>query len=205
MKKLGFWIGCAVAVITSAGWMDLHAQTAAAGSPPSYKEWTMAELLPSLAQLGTGRDWTRGRELFAKGACGGCHAFGRESQGTGLAPDLTGVSSRFSREVILQSILEPSAEINSQYTHTTFTLKNGTVITGSVIDVAANKIIVVPVMLAPNVTVEIAQADVTSEEPSLVSPMPIGLLNAFTKDEILELMAFLEAGGDRSAPVYEKR
>src|SRR4051812_40524228 len=104
-------------------------------APPAMKKWTVEELLPAVPDLGTGHDWGQGRELFKKGACGGCHAFGAESQGSGLAPDLTGVGSKYTRDFILQSILEPSATLNGQYYHTTFTLKNGDVITGSVIDV----------------------------------------------------------------------
>ena len=115
-----------------------------------------------------------------------------ESEGTGLAPDLTGVASKFTRDFILQSILEPSATLNGQFFHTTFTLKNGDVVTGSVIDIVDKKIIVAPVMMNPQATVEIAEADVKSEAPSPVSPMPAGLLNELTKEQIVELMAFLD-------------
>ena len=165
----------------------------------------MADLLPSVADLGTGHDWNQGRELFKKGACGVCHAFGAESEGTGLAPDLTGVGSTFSREFILQSILEPSATINGRFFHTKLTLKNGDVVTGSVIEVVNKKILVAPVMMNPQVTVEVAEADVKSEEPSAVSPMPPGLVNEFTREQIIELLAFLDAGGDRTAAVYRKK
>ena len=164
----------------------------------------MADLLPSVVDLGTGHDWSQGRELFKKAACGVCHAFGSESEGAGLAPDLTSVASKLTRDLILQSILEPSATINGQYFHTTFTLKNGNVITGSVIDVVDKKILVAPVMLTPQVTIEIPEADVKSEEPSSVSPMPAGLLNAFTREQVIELLAFLDSGGDRTAAVYKK-
>ena len=154
-------------------------EAAAAASAPAlaqkfYKDWTMDDLLPSVKDLGTGHDWNQGRELFKKGACGVCHAFGSESEGTGLAPDLTPVGSRYTRDFILQSILEPSATLNGQFFHTTFTLKNGDVITGSVIDIVDKKILVAPVMMSPQVTVEIAEADVKSEAPSPVSPMPPG-------------------------------
>jgi putative heme-binding domain-containing protein len=172
---------------------------------PFYKEWTMAELLPIVADLGVGRDWAQGRDLFKKGACGVCHAFGSESEGAGLAPDLTPVGSTYTRDFILQSILEPSADINSRFFHTTFTLKNGDVITGSVMDIVDKTIIVAPVMLSPETTIEIAEADVKSEAPSPISPMPSGLLNAFTKAQIVELLAFLDAGGDRNAAVYRKK
>ena len=187
---------------------SVTARVAGQGTPkpeqPFYKDWKMADLLPSIVDLGTGHDWNQGRELFKKAACGVCHAFGSESEGVGLAPDLTAVASKLTRDLILQSILEPSATINGQYFHTKFTLKNGQVITGSVIDVVDKKILVAPVMLAPQVTVEIPEADVKSEEPSAVSPMPAGLLNAFTKEQVIELLAFLESGGDRNAAVYKK-
>ena len=169
------------------------------------REWTMKELLPAIADLGSGHDWARGRELFRRAACGVCHAMGTEWEGTGLAPDLTGVASTFSREFILQSILEPSATINGRFFQTKFTLKNGEVVTGSVVDVADKKILIAPVMMNPQATVEISQADVKSEEPSPVSPMPPGLLSEFTKEEVVELMAFLDAGGDRTAAVYRKK
>ena len=35
--------------------------------------------------------------------------------------------------------------------------------------------------------------------------MPVGLLNAFTKDQILDLLAFLDSGGNPDAPVYSKK
>jgi len=169
----------------------------------------MKELLPAIADLGSGHDWARGRELFRRAGCGVCHAMGTESEGTGLAPDLTGVASTFSREFILQSILEPSATVNGRFFQTKFTLKNGEVVTGSVVDVVEKKgnkmILVAPVMMNPQATVEISQADVKSEEPSSVSAMPSGLLSEFTKEEVVELMAFLDAGGDRTAAVYRKK
>ena len=164
----------------------------------------MDDLLPVVKDLGTGRDWAQGRELFKKAACGGCHAFGRESEGAGLAPDLTGVGSQYSREFILQSILEPSATISGRFFQTTFTLKDGKTVTGSVVEVVDKKIVVAPIMLAPQITIEIAQADVKSEAPSTVSAMPPGLINQFTKEQIVELFAFLDAGGDRNAPIYKK-
>jgi putative heme-binding domain-containing protein len=169
------------------------------------KPWTMDDLLPAIADLGTGHDWNQGRELFKKAACGACHAFASEAEGAGLAPDLTAVASKFTRDIILQSILEPSATLNGQYFHTTFTLKNGDVVTGSVVDTANGKIVVAPVMLNPQVTVEIAAGDVKSEAPSPVSPMPAGLIDDFSREQVVALLAFLDAGGDRNAPVYRKK
>jgi len=180
-------------------------QASSAPAQKSPREWKVDELLPSIADLGTGHDWNQGREVFRKVGCGVCHAFASESEGTGLAPDLTGVGASYPREFILQSIIEPSATINGRFFQTKFTLTNGDMVTGSVIEVVDKKILVAPVMMNPQATLTIAQADVKSEEPSTVSPMPAGLLNELTKEQIIELMAFLDAGGDRNAPVYRKK
>lgn len=166
----------------------------------------MDDLLPVVKNLGTGRDFNQGREMFRRTGCGVCHAFGSESEGSGLAPDLTAVGSKFTRDVILRDIIDPSATLNGQFFHTTFTLKDGTTVTGSIIDIVdTKKIVVAPVMMNPQATVEIAAADVKSEAPSPVSPMPPGLLNELTREQVLELMAYLDSGGDRNAPVYTKK
>lgn len=206
MRRLTASVACAAACVI--GMVALDGQSNAGTKTSAqkfYKEWTMADLLPSVTELGAGHDWNRGRELFKRAACGLCHAFGTESEGAGLAPDLTGVGTMYGREFILQSILEPSATINGRFFQTKLTLKNGTVVTGSIVDTMEKKLLVAPVMMNPQATVEVAQADIKSEEPSPVSAMPQGLLNEFTKEEIVELMAFLDAGGDPSAAVYRKK
>jgi putative heme-binding domain-containing protein len=198
----GLTVALAVLVALSVG---VAGQRADAPAEPFYKAWTMADLRPSVVDLGGGHDWAQGRDLFRQAACGVCHAFGTESEGSGLAPDLTAVGATYTRDFVLQSILEPSAEINGRYFHTTFTLKDGAIITGSVIEVVDKTIFVAPVMLSPHATVEIAEADVQSEAPSPISPMPAGLLNAFTKEQVVELLAFLDAAGDRNAVLYRKK
>ena len=191
-------IACAAAVGAARS-----SRPAVAQNPP--KEWTMEELLPAVKDLGTGRDFKRGRELFKKTACGMCHAFARESEGAGLAPDLTGVGATYDRAFILESIVKPSATINPRFSWTKFTLKDGNTVTGSVVDSSDKTIVVAPIMMSPQTTIDVNKAEVKSEEPSPVSPMPAGLLNQLTRDEILELLAFLESGGDPGAPVYRKK
>ena len=47
-------------------------------------------------------------------------------------------------------------------------------------------------------------ADVESRERSMVSPMPQGLLGVLSLDEVLDLLAYVESGGNRSHPAYGK-
>lgn len=97
----------------------------------------MEELLPAVANLAGGRDFKQGNEVFSQAACGTCHALGRISQGNGFSPDLTGVGSKYTRDIILESILQPSAVINGQYYTTLFRLKNGEVEQGTLVDIDA--------------------------------------------------------------------
>lgn len=167
--------------------------------------WTLAELLPAMADLGAGRDWMKGGQVFEQAGCGLCHAMSTYWEGNGLAPDLTGVASKLSRDMVLQSILEPSATLNGQYYHTEFTLKDGSVVRGTVVDAVGDRLVVAPVMTVPDVTIQIPKADIKAEAPSPVSPMPAGLLNVFTREQVLDLMAFLDAGGNAEAAIYQKK
>jgi hypothetical protein len=49
--------------------------------------------------------------------------------------------------------------------------------------------------LTPNTLTTILKKDVEEKIASKISPMPNGLLNILTKDEILDLHAYIEAGG----------
>ena len=55
-----------------------------------------------------------------------------------------------------------------------------------------------------NLKVEVKKGDVQERRPSKLSPMPDGLVNTLTKEEILDLLAYLESGGRKDHAVYQK-
>jgi hypothetical protein len=59
-------------------------------------------------------------------------------------------------------------------------------------------------MFDPNQRVNVNRPDVTSIEPSKVSPMPPGLLNLMREDEVMDLLAYIISGGNRDHNVYKK-
>ena len=130
-----------------------------------------------------------------------CHRMGEE--GGSVGPELTAVSSRFSRRDILESILEPSKVISEQYANTDITLNNGSTVSGRVVSETADKLVLRPSMLAPEMQ-EVSKADIKSREVSKVSPMPPGLVNLLTKDEILDLLAYFEASGHAEGAPFKK-
>jgi len=121
-----------------------------------------------------------------------------------VSPDLTGVGSRYSRDVILDSILTPSLVLNSRFPATELRLRNGEVVTGTLVDLTDDKYVLAESQFHPEATTTIPRADVILEQPSATSPMPEGLLDSFTAEQIRDLFAFLEAQGDPDAQVFKK-
>ena len=165
------------------------------------QEWKMADILPDLDEVGHGRNFAQGQDAAFAVQCLMCHRMGEE--GGSVGPELTAVASRFSRKDILESILEPSKVISEQYANTDIGLKNGDTVSGRVVAETADKIMVRPSMLAPDMQ-EISKADIKSRELSKVSPMPPGLVNILTKQEILDLLAYLEAAGHPDGAPFKK-
>jgi len=51
--------------------------------------------------------------------------------------------------------------------------------------------------------VNINRTQVESIEPSKVSPMPPGLLNLMKKDEVMDLVAYILSGGNRTHSAFK--
>lgn len=167
---------------------------------PFVKEWTLAELSPRLDQSNRGRSYERGRQAFADAQCLACHRFGRE--GAGVGPDLTAVSARFTRRDVLESILDPSKVLSEQYENTTLTLKDGEEHTGRLIEETPELVVLLPNPLAPENKLSIKTADIKSRAASKISPMPVGLVDGLSQEEILDLLAFIESSGRRQHAAF---
>lgn len=165
------------------------------------KEWKPVDLEPVLDQASQGRNFARGKEAFQVAQCLACHRFGNEGGSSG--PDLTAISSRFTRRDILESLLEPSKVVSEQFQNTTFNLKDGEEVTGRVLDETDTKVVVQPNPLAPD-RLEIKKSEIQSRAPSKISPMPEGLLNNLNKEEILDLIAYLESAGRSNHAAFKK-
>jgi putative heme-binding domain-containing protein len=173
------------------------------GAPRSFvKKWTVAELAPVIEKGLTKRDFDRGRRLFGEAQCFSCHRF--DNDGGAHGPDLTLASGRFSPRDLLESIIEPSKVISDQYIASIFTLTDGRVVTGRIINYQGDSMSVMTNMLEPNGLTSVNRNRVESIEPSKVSMMPEGLLDTFNEDEITDLMAYLLSRGDRGHAMFKK-
>jgi putative heme-binding domain-containing protein len=71
---------------------------------------------------------TKGRQVYQRSGCAGCHRIGTE--GSIFGPELTRIGAGRSSEHIRQSILEPSADIPEDFEGVTVTTSDGKKITG---------------------------------------------------------------------------
>ena len=163
------------------------------------RNWMMDDVEPLYPQISHGRNFERGKRVFEEAQCLACHKFG--SEGGPIGPDLTAVASRFARKDIVESILLPSKVISEQFAATRVKTKNGDTQEGRLIEETADKIVLQPDQLKPD-KITIRKADIAIRRLSDVSPMPQGLVNTFSRDELLDLIAYLESGGRKDHPDF---
>jgi putative heme-binding domain-containing protein len=167
---------------------------------PFVKKWTVDELVPAVEKGLKNRDFNRGRLLFGAASCFACHRFHNEGGANG--PDLTGVSGRFNVRDLLESILEPSKVISDQYQAVVIATTDGKMIVGRIVNLHGDTWHVNTDMLNPSAQVDVNRRRVEKMEISKLSMMPIGLLDSFQEDEVLDLVAFLMSRGDRKHAMF---
>ena len=169
---------------------------------PVITEWKLADLEPELPKLAKGRDFAKGKALFTTVGCIACHKVGAD--GVLWGPELTGVSAKYKGDAkaVLGEILEPSKNLEPRYRPFEFTLGNDDPFTGFLIKDEADTL---TVQTGPGEAMvkKFPKKDLKSRASSS-SIMPPGLLNLLNKEQILDLLAFLQAGGDARHAAFSK-
>ena len=164
-----------------------------AASRPFVKEWKVDELLAAVEAENSGRNFANGQKMFTITGCYKCHRFA--GKGGIVGPDLTAVGRRFNAKNMLESVLEPSKVISDQYEATVFVTETGKQIVGRVVNLNQDHLMVSENMLNPGKLTTIQRSQIDEMFTSKTSMMPNGLLNNLSKDEILDLIAYVKSGG----------
>ncbi len=157
-----------------------------------YTEWTLSDLAEDLADLDADRS-VDGQEVFDAATCAKCHRVGH--LGRDFCPDLSDLFQRYDDDSarVLTEILEPSKAIEEKYMNYLFVLTNGEVATGIITAEDANSL-TVQSSSDESLAVAIDKSDIIERDKRAVSIMPVGLLDTFRRDQIVDLMAFLKYG-----------
>jgi putative membrane-bound dehydrogenase-like protein len=128
-------------------------------------------------------DKSAGRAVYSQ-VCATCHTL--YGQGGQIGPDLTG-SGRSNIDYLLENILDPGAVVNADFRLNVVTLKDGRVLNGMV-SAKTDRTLTFKTMTEP-VTVE--RSEIAKQEELPQSLMPEGLLQAFSPEQVRDLIAYL--------------
>ena len=164
-------------------------------------EWKFDELAAEVKQLPMGRSFGVGKQLFKVASCVGCHKL--DNEGRVFGPDIAKLDEKkHNTEYILRSILEPSKDIDQKFQSHTFLLASGKIATGMIVEDKPDEIHIVIDPLAKGKPTIIKKDDIEDQKKSDVSLMPKGLLDKLTREEILDLVAFVYARGDKKHKLF---
>ena len=125
--------------------------------------------------------------------------------GRQFGPDLTKLDpKKRNAEHILRSLISPSEKIEEKYRSNVFVLESGKVVTGMVVEETATTVKVIENPLAKSKPIVIRKSDIEQRKKLTKSIMPIGLGSRLTREEILDLIAYVFAAGDKKHKIFMK-
>lgn len=171
----------------------------------TFKQWKLADLVPMLDRVSQGRSFEKAKTALISAQCVFCHRVGNDPSlpAGSFGPDLSQVSARFGRRDLLMHILEPSLVIDEKFRSTLITKSDGQQLSGVFEREDDERVVIRPNPLTNDV-VEVAKAQIKQRKLSDVSPMPAGLLNSLKADQILDILAWFETGGDPKHKAWTK-
>ena len=186
-----------LAVVTD---VETYLASRPAATEPKVTEWKLADLAADLDKIAApGRNLAGGKENFAKLACVQCHKLGKD--GYAYGPDLTDVLKRMKNDpaALLTEILEPSKIVAERYKNYVFELNDGEEMVGMIVKEDAES---VTVQTGPSDSLiqSVKKSNIKTRTLQPSSQMPLGLVNLLSKEQILDLLAYIESGGN--APTH---
>jgi putative heme-binding domain-containing protein len=170
---------------------------------PFVREWKIEDLAGALGEVDHGRSFERGQQLFAAASCIACHKM-REVGGQ-IGPDLTESVKKLKRAEILRELLDPSQVIDPKFRSQVIVTSGGELVTGIIVKEDARGLHLMANPLEKCEPRVVPRDEIDEQTASAVSIMPLGLMYTLNKDEILDMIAYLESGGDPGHAVYKNK
>lgn len=176
-------------------------------------EWRFSDFTEDLKRVGQHRNFAEGKQLFATLGCAQCHNLNKDDKPGSLSltggahqsvgPNIDETITKHKRDasVVLREILEPSRNIDDKYRQVVVALEDGRALTGIVAAEDASTLTLLSG--TPPKKLEIPKNSIDDRIASPVSIMPNGVLNTLDKEQILDLLAFLLAGGNAEDAAFK--
>ena len=132
-------------------------------------------------------DVNRGREVFVRN-CTACHKVGN-GDGREFGPNLAGAAKRMNRVKLVQSIVDPNAEVAEKYRSTLIVTTDGMPTAGLLVSENDKEV----ELYDGKAIRKIAKADIEERAVQNQSSMPEGLAAAIAPAEFVDLLEYLAA------------
>lgn len=163
------------------------------GSNRSFVQaWKVDDFADQLPQSLENRSSDIGERLFTEATCALCHK--TRGQGGNVGPALDEVFTRWkgNSAEVLREILYPSHRIEEKYAMQLIVKTSGQVVSGIIVKQDAGSISILENPEAKQPTV-IKRADIEEMVKTSTSIMPKALLDKYSQDEVLEILAYLQS------------
>lgn len=132
---------------------------------------------------------TTGKQVFAnrQTGCYLCHRIGNE--GGRVGPDLSTIGQRRNARDLLEAVIFPSSSLARGYESHALLLRDGRSLTGLITRETADTLML---RTADQNETRIARNDIEEMKPSPLSIMPAGLENTLSKQQLADLIAYLQ-------------
>ena len=121
-----------------------------------------------------------------------------------VGPDLTKLDPKQQKAgEILKDVLDPSFRINEKFQSWTIETTKGKVVTGMILKETPEQIEVIENPLAKAAPLVIKKKEIAEKKKSPISIMPKGLLDKLTREEILDLVAYVASKGDPKHKLFK--
>jgi putative heme-binding domain-containing protein len=132
-------------------------------------------------------DANRGREVFVRN-CTACHKVGN-GEGREFGPNLAGVAKRMNKMKIVQSVVDPNAEVAEKYRSTLIVTNDGMPTAGLVVSENDTEV----ELFDGKAVRKIAKADIEERVTQQQSSMPEGAASTVAPSEFIDLLEYLGA------------
>ncbi|QEF97222.1 Auracyanin-A precursor [Stieleria maiorica] len=160
--------------------------------------WTLEDFAGDFDDDLRGRTPSVGEKVFNEASCVGCHKI--NNVGGAVGPDLTDTYTKWKSDHvgILREILVPSHKIDSKYAMQVILTTDGKTMSGIVVDENDDTVALLTNPEAKEPVI-ILQDDIEVIKRSATSMMPKALMDQYTKEEVLDLMAYLQSVAQSAA------
>ena len=137
------------------------------------------------------RNVQRGKLVYEEAGCARCHSI--SGQGAKYGPDLTDIGIRYQGRKLLDQVVKPSNEIHKDFQTQMFSVDDGRLLTGLVIEENEKQIKMLTNLLKPDKLITLEKSTVEKRKIAELSSMPTGLLDTFQQEEVLDLAGYLQS------------